>query len=538
MVRRRTTGTLFITLLTLMTGCDGWPSGTAKKDADAPEKPAPTTDDPKPTASRPPKSDEAKTTTAATPATLFRYIPADAMLVVHARPLPRHLNPDAGGDWEKQATSQPTRSPVDALVRVFTKAIESELKPRDLIGLRIGEAFVAALNYPYAIAMIDVGARPLPNRPEASRMERLRLAAIVDAGADKVKFIRIIQKVVIDTTHDKFATITKRKAGGIEYAELYDSRLPEHDVVTWGEIDDKFVIAFGRGTFDALVNATNEAIPSLQSEGWVPRVRAERAADTYFEMIVNSQSIRTKLDRDVRGAASDFFEAWESENVQRSHWAFGMTGRAMSSVAHFESDGETTERVFARPLSADSETLKLIPADTNYAMYEVDMGRFLRRLVLGLVATRDPKVKAEIRQAWSKMQQAYDFDAQTEYLDQLGDTAIMHKYPMHPIKLPFAVTTLIEIDGDPKLVAQSLNRMCIAWEELQAAEVEKGIVAPAKLLKQRGTWFLSFGFLGGPAWIVTEKYVVFSWSANALHQYLDTVGDEIGKIVPFPTDDE
>ncbi|MGE3181798.1 MAG: hypothetical protein AB7N71_09215 [Phycisphaerae bacterium] len=507
-------------------GCDGWPSSGTTAGARSTVESQPNAA----ATERPPLTPGTPEEASAAP--ILRLIPADAMLAVNARPLPRELNPDLGATWIPQ--TQPTQGSAFAAIRRLVEGfVEKELKPRDIIGLRIGEAFVEALNYPYALAMLDVGARPLPNRPEASRMDGLRLVGIIEAGEDKSRFLRIIQDVVDATTQEKFTTIAKRESHGLPYYELSDTRLDSDDTFSWAELNDYFIIAFGKGTIDAVAACAAGVRESIRSDGWVPDVRAKHADDTYFEMLVNANRIRAGLDPEVNGAASDFFKAWESEEFVRTHWAFGMIGRAMSCIVHFDNGSETFTRVFAEPLPADSATLELIPANTNYTVYRLDMGRFLRHLVLGLVATRDPNVKHEIERAWADMEREYEFDAQAEFLDQLGDTAIMHKFPVHPLKLPFAVTTLIEIDGDPQLVARCIHKMCTAWETLQTTEVEKGIVAPAKLLQQRGTWFLSFGFLGGPAWIVTEKYVISSWSANALHQYLSEAGDKVGAIVPF-----
>jgi hypothetical protein len=509
-IRRRAAGTWLPVLLVALTvaGCDrgSWSFGTASQPTSARVTSAPVRD---------------------TPAT-FGLIPPDAMLTLFARPLPKDLNPDVGGQYGPREDPSAINTALQMLVQVFA----NKMKPGDIIGLRIGEAFLEAINYPYAIILYDCHAEPLPGRPNVMKIDKLQMAAVIDTQGRSERFYEMLARTFGAVTSTATAEITHQEAYGFKYSRLYDNRLDPDEVLEWGNVQSHFVISFGEGVFQRIAAAAAGAKPSADRNEWIREVRAARAADSYVELFVNPKRIRSSLDPFVQGAASQFFIAWDAEELDRSHWAFGLQDRGMFCVAHHVLSGETVERTYAQPEPRDSPDMAVVPPETHYAVWRTPVGPFLNRFISSLVATRDPHTQERIRNEWTRIQREFGFDAQREVLDNLGDTIVQHKFPMHPLKIPVCVTTLIEIKQNPETVAKAIETMCTAWQSGISDAINKGIVMPATLTRDDdGIWFLNFG-LAGPAWIVTDKYIVGSWSPAALRTYLSTVGDAAGKVIP------
>lgn len=462
------------------------------------------------------------------PPDTLRFVPTDAMLALLSRPLPAGLNPDVGGQFGPRSDNP---SFINTMYGFVTQFIAKSRKPGEVLGLRLGEAFLEMINYEYAIVLLDCAAKPVANRPYAYRINELQLAGVVRCGEHSERFLEMISKTVNAVTTEEQAVLETRERHGWRYQVLLDKRLDAEDVFSWGKIGDHFVLAFGEGTFEKIADAAAGESMSAARDEWTQQARRGRANDTYVEFLVNSDQIRNGLDPYVGGAASEFFSAWDADRLSRSHWAFGMIGPGMFCSAHFRIGDSTVERVYAEPLPESSSLLATIPPNVNYAVWDLPLERFLNRFFASLVATRDEETRRRIESEWARIQREFKFDAQADVLANLGDTIIQHKYPMHPLRIPVCVTTLIEIRHNPAQVARAVEIMCNAWQNGINENINKGIVMPAVLTRDAdGIWFLNFG-LAGPAWIVTDRFIVASWSPMALRDYLNVAGESVGKVI-------
>ena len=171
-----------------------------------------------------------------------------------------------------------------------------------------------------------------------------------------------------------------------------------------------------------------------------------------------------------------------------------------------------------------------IPSDVNYAVFKVSPRRLIPMLVESLVATRDRRTRENIRRQWELIQQHREFDAQRDLLDNLGDHIVLHNYPPHPLNIPLTVTILFEIRKEPRLVRETIDKMCRGWKAGLEQTAER--TGEPNLLSLRqdddGIWHLQIGFIAGPAWTVTDRFVITSWSPAALRDYLTRAGAAAG----------
>ncbi len=485
-------------------------------------------------------------------------IPADSLLCWYGQPLP-DTNP---------APDQP--STLQTLLELGTRLAGRSLDSGTQLGVRGAEMFGLMIRYPHALALIDVLAKPVETDPNAKRMDRLRFVLVVQmppatAGPDQGQagsapasrpadqFLRLIQKTVNEQTDSGTATLANKKAGPWTYQELRDRRLPDWATIAWGHIDDHFVLTVGDDVWPNIAAVANGDSPAMSADQWYGTARRDCGHKPLIEIFVAARRIQERLDPLLDGRASEFFRTWDAGDMDRAHWALGLDGRALFCLAHFRMAGTSTEarqgdtrpqdagrdeytvrRVYADAGFGDARLLAVVPPEARYAVYHLPMGRLLSRLFSGLLATQTGKQRENIERIWADIQAQPGFDVQRNLLDHLGDYVILHNDPPHPLRIPLAVTTLTEIREAPGQVRQTIDTMCNGFRAAMEKAVEEGR-APLPWALQRdddGVWFLQFGPVAGPAWVVTERFIVTSWSPRALREYLDKVGAAVGNTAP------
>lgn len=445
-------------------------------------------------------------------------VPADSLLVWSGRPLPDTSPP----------SSQP--SALATLLDLGTRIAGRPLDGRAQLTARLLETFGLMIRYPHALALIDAQARP-GDDPESRRVDRLRMVLVVRTGGANEPFLQVIQKAVNEQTSAESARLTAGQAGGHRYQELRDRRVPDWCVVAWGALGQDFVVTLGDGVWPLVAATAAGELPSLSRDPWVVSARSAHGATPLIEIIVSARRIRERLDPLVHGRASEFFKAWDAEGIDRAHWSLGFVDRAMFCIAHFEESGATRRRVWAHPDFADPALLEAIPPHARYAVYQVPARQLLPRLISSLLATRSAETRQLVRERWSDWQRTYQFDPQAGLLDHLGDVIILHNDPPHPLRLPLAMTTLTQIRTDPLQVRHTLDRICSAWRDAVADPDAQPRASDAWSLERDddGIWYVRLGPVAGPAWTVTERFLVTSWSPAALRMYLAKARPSVGR---------
>jgi hypothetical protein len=108
----------------------------------------------------------------------------------------------------------------------------------------------------------------------------------------------------------------------------------------------------------------------------------------------------------------------------------------------------------------------------------------------------------------------------------------MHNDPPHPLHIPLAMTTLTEIRSEPTLVRRTVDAVGEAWRAEQRRRADEG-ERPGGFSIERdaqGIWYVQYPFFAGPAWTVTDRFLITSWSPMALRAYLDKIGERAGRV--------
>jgi hypothetical protein len=446
-------------------------------------------------------------------------IPAESLLCWKGLPLP----------GTEQASVNP--SPLTTLIETGARIAGNPLDSKTQLTLRIFEMLGLTVRYPFAIALIDARAKPANEDGSSSKVDKLRIAAIIKTKGKSEPFRRIIQKVVNEQTDAGVAQLEKMEIGHWTYQQLRDSRLPAWCVIAWGELGEHFVLTLGEGVWPLIASVAAGETESVGKNEWVAKIRRQRPEEPLIEVLVAAQDIRQRLDPFVQGRATKFFEAWHIADVQRTHWALGFEGRAMYCVANFRNGDSTVRRLYADPRIRDKRFLQTVPDESRYAIYRLPVSTFLTRLISSYYATRGENDRQAAARLWAQIQADLGIDAERDALAHLGENIVLHNYPPHPLRLPLAFTGLIEIRSEPKKVRDTLEKLCRAWQEgLERVADETGIPNLAQLHRDDdGVWFLQVGPVAGLAWTFTDRFIVTSWSPMALREYLHKAGERAGK---------
>lgn len=453
----------------------------------------------------------------ATPDEPLDLIPLDNLLCWKGLPIP---DADKGADPSSLAV----------LLDLFGRISNNPLGPKEQLSLRIFETLGVAVRHPFAVSLIDAEAKTLGKDGSGSKVDRLAIAAVVKTGGNSKPFVDIIQKTVRGMTDAGVASLEKKTAGKWAYQVLRDSRLPPWCVIAWGELDDHYVMTLGDGVWPLVASVAAGETPSVGADAWFDRIRKQQAEEPLIEVMVSAKRIRERLDPFVGGRATAFFRAWKTEHTDRAHWAIGFEGSAVYCVVNSRAGAASKRMVYAHPSFREQRFAKVIPEDAHYAVYRVRVANFLPRLISSYYATRDEGDRKVASDLWAKIQAELGIDAKRDALDNLGNHIVLHNYPQHPLHLPLAFTTLIEIRQEPEKVRKTLDTLCEAWRDgLDKAATESGKVHAMQIHRDNDIWFIQFGPVAGLAWTFTDNFIVTSWSPKALRDYIETYGDRIGE---------
>jgi len=424
-------------------------------------------------------------------------------------------------------------SSMQTLLELAGRIWSDRLDETQKLSMRILETLGIVGHYPFAVTLIDATAKPIREDGSGAKLDELRIAVIVQTGdLDASKpFLGIIQKAINELTDAGAATLASRRAHKWDYQILADTRLPKWCEIAWGQIDEHFVITFGQGVWPLVASTAVGESESIARVKWVSQIRRQSQDEPLIEVMVAADKIRRRLDPFVGDRATAFFKAWRIDDVEHMHWSLGFKGRALYCLAYFREGRTSKRRLFANPHIRNERFLQTAPGESRYAIYKLQVKTFLPKLISSYYATRDPEDRAAAAAAWRKIQDELGIDAERDVLAHLGDHIIAHNYPSHPFNVPLAFTSLIEIKGEPNTVRRTLEKLLEGWQEMLDQQAsETGKLCPVRIRRDDdGVWHVEFFLIHGIAWTFTDRYIVTSWSPVALRDYLETIGDKIGK---------
>ncbi len=371
--------------------------------------------------------------------------------------------------------------------------------------------------YPTAAILLNVEAESLPGG--GHRLRRLGGALVFAIGADPDPAARRVQELLNLYTDRSHSVMEQRSVDGLAVYRLLDDRLPGW-VFEWGEVDGFFVVSVGAGSLERIVRAVRSPKKSLAEDSWSCTARKEcRSVQPFLEIYLDADRLREQLGAIMEGTTREVLTALGMEELRRGYWAIWLDGRFVEACSFLRmADGDS--RV---PLTVSGPARRawerFVPAQAGRAaVLAVSGADLLRRGTRAYLASRSASARQKWVGLWNQHVVSGDWSAESDFLDLLGETVILHDYPRHPLGIPLLCTVLVEIDGSAQAVRRSVDRILAAAQRAlgsAASTAPSDPWAPGLRRDPDGVWYLQAGLLG-PALAVTNGWIVISYAPDAV----------------------
>ncbi len=450
----------------------------------------------------------------AIPQVLLRGVPNDVVAVyAHGGPSGSPTLGDAFSmlDWGTLAVDRIQKmgvlSNIDSCARLWLDSLTA-----------VGTAF----RYPHAVALLDIEARPRDDG--GHELARLTAALLIETGESSTTVERRIQHLLNIYTNSNESKLTTRTVHGAERYSLRDSRLPDWAVLSWGRVNEVYVVAIGEGAIERIERAFDDHNAGLLANPWFAsaylRANGPRAVFTCF---VEIERLQAGSDPSFAKKVASVGDALGLKDVVRGLWASWRKEGSLEIRAILNRHGrdELIDIAAKRHLARLSE--QVIPSDaTRFSVFDGSAGDITRRIGDAYLAARSPEAQADSRSFWGGIETQSGISFDRDVFDHLGRPFILHDFPKHPLRLPLTPTILVRVDGDAAALRRSIDGLL--------SSIQKTFLEDSWYKLKRdddGMWSLQLGVLA-PAMMVTDDWLVVSHSPFA-------VRTNVEMLAPTPT---
>lgn len=458
-------------------------------------------------------------------------IPGDALVLYAAKPY----------SFLTASSPQTTTSSAAESPGVSISAIVSFLNAAGLIPGE-GQVYadiVSALpllgRFEHAVTLLDVSTKMIDRREDAGadavddvariilRLDRLQAAIIFRTGDDDDVVLEQLNRAISRYTNRDVAKLSTHEAEGFKYQRLVDDRLKAWAIWEWGRIDDCFVIGFGEGAFDRIAAVRKGRQESMQDNDWYRRASSKAKSDASLaHWFLAFAGLRDRLGEVASGRVANVTAALQASDMTHDLWTIGREGRALTVRRCYRRAGEDVVRSYSEPSAYSERLLKIVPTDAKrIAIVNVPTKWLVDNLPRAWVASQSESNIHKWQTVWERLNKEKGIDISANLIDHLGDHIVFFDYPEHPLKIPFALTVAIEINAQ-KPVKIATDALLDAWGQYldDRAERNKTVLVRVNVKHDDdGVWYLQAGILG-PAMKVTDRFLVLSWSPQALRDAL------------------
>ena len=469
-------------------------------------------------------------------------VPADNLVVYMAKPYAEvaAASQPADGDGE-------TQRPALSISTVLAFFNASGLIPDEgQVFADIAGALPLLGQFEHALILLDASSRVVrrPSRgADAAANVSLRLkhleAAIVLRTKDRQRVVlEQLRRVLGRYTNNEIARLTPQKVAGYEFERLEDDRLPGWAIWEWGRLEDFFVISFGKGAFKKVAETYAGQTPALSKDDWFRSATAKTKGDVAMaQWFIGFSRLEKRLGEVAKERSQRVIAALGANNMTHDLWTIGREGRALSWYRCFRRNGEDVVHRYSDPARYEPRHLSIVPDQArHFAVINVPTRWLVDNLPRAWLAAQSQRNVHKWEKIWRSLEQKTGIDLGGNLINHLGDHLILFDYPPHPLDIPFALTIAIEID-DQRPVEMAVDALLSAWGQYLDERAER---SGTKLVRVRvrqaadGIWYLQAGIFG-PALKVTKRYLVISWSPQALRDALQSIEPQsLPKGLPQP----
>ncbi len=462
---------------------------------------------------------------------LTDLIPADNLIVYTAKPyseLAEQTEP-AGADRVKARSA----SSIAAILGVLNAG--GMIPDEGQVFADIASALPLLGRFEHGLTLLGASSK-IVRRPHETtgqpdhvslRLKELQAAVIFRTREHHLAVVKHLDRIVGRYTSKDVARLTNEKIGRFTFQRLVDERLPGWAIWEWGRLDDFYVVCFGSGAFEKIISVYTKHKPSLSEDPWYKSAAAKTIGRRpVAQWFIGFDRVGRRLGEVAHDRSQRVLAALSAENLTRDHWAVGLEGRALSWSRCYRRNGKDVTHHYSNPTDYAPRHLKIVPPEArHFAIIEVPTRWLVDNLPSAWVAGQSRHHVQKWSRIWKSLEQKTGVDVRGNLIAHLGDHIVIFDYPPHPLDIPFALTIAIEID-DKKPVKMAIDALLQVWSQYLDERAErKGTTLMRIQVKQADDtiWFLQAAGILGPALKVTDRYLVLSWSPQALREALSFI---------------
>jgi hypothetical protein len=458
-------------------------------------------------------------------------IPADCLVMYKAKPY--------GWLESLEGTSSSTSRPTGAgasISSIIALLNASGLIPDEgQVFADIATALPLLGRFEHALVLLEVSSKIVEHEEEAGsaeddspqislRLRNMQAAVIFRTRGEHKAVIEQLNRIIGRYTNQDVAKLTSGEIQGFSYQRLADSRLTGWAVWEWGRMDDFYVLSFGEGAFESVAKAYKLKAPSISVDPWYVQANKEtQGGSAIAQWMIAFDRLKTSLGPQAGGRFEAVTKALTADDVGRDLWTIGAQGRALTCYRCFRKDNKDTLRKYSDPDSYPPEHQRIIPKGARHlAVVSVPTSWLVDNLPRAWLASQSPSNTLKWRRVWRELERETGIgDIGGSLTRHFGEHVVLFDYPPHPLNIPFALTAAIEIDNQ-QAVAMATDALLEAWGRYLDERAERNNTTLVRVKVKHdadGIWYLQAGILG-PAMKVTSRYLVISWSPQALREVL------------------
>ncbi len=387
-----------------------------------------------------------------------------------------------------------------------------------------------AFQHPHAVVLLDI--RATPRTDGGHQLAGLHAALIIHTRGDNEQIERRIQHLLNTYTNREESVMTSRAILGQEFFTLRDRRLPPWAILAWGQVGDHYVVAIGDQTFERIAGAISDHSPSLAADVWLSRSGNRLEHPVAVALYVRFDQLRQNMDASLTAKIARVKTALGLVGAQRGLWTVGYDGPAVMATGALRRAGRDEfipiagpELLAQRPAARDrlsnlwdriyppkggSAEQGTLQESFFHAVIDCDPSTVLRGVCEAYAAAKSPRAMRSSRAFWRNFEGSAEVSFERDVFSRLGGPVIIHNYPRHALRLPFAWTILIPIIGDAAALRTHVDRLL---ESVRGQLSEEGFLRIHH--DDDGLWYLQYG-LSGPGLMVTDRWLVVSFSPQAV----------------------
>ena len=475
---------------------------------------------------------------AAEPKPITRLIPADCVIAYFSKPYTESTTTSRPASQGAEDTDRPKEGSQLASIINFLN-LSGLIPDEGQVFADIAGRLPLFGRYEHAAILMDVSSKAVrrPGDPASApttslRLNSLQCAVIFRTGGDNRDVNDHLNHLIGRYTNNEVGKLTREKVHGVKFQRLVDERLIGWAVWEWGAIGDDYAVCFGAGSFEKIAATHAGRAPSLADDAWFKSAGAKVHGDkAHAQWFIAFSRLETRLTEVAGERFSRVVEALQADHLTHDLWAVGRQGRAMSWYRCYRRNGEDVTHIYSDPDDATPALRKIIPpAAKHYAIIHVPTRWLVDNVPRAWVAAQSESHIQTLTAAWKRLEKDTGVDIGKSLIDHFGENIVLFDFPPHPLEIPFALTVAIEID-QRRPVAEAIDTLLDFWSRYLDQRAERQGTKLVRLYVKHdpdGVWYLQAGILG-PALKVTDRFVVISWSPQALREALKFIDPPAGR---------